>query len=153
MHVAVVAVMVVFVVVHDIVVNVDVRMRFVAPRLADPPGEVHQAECQQHPSGQAAARGFESDQRRELRAQQYADSTEQYGTQHVTSTADHRDAQCLRQRPASCLAHDRKNNVVIRAEYRVQEPDGCRREQEYLGVVHRPSVARHLPGGDRYLPY
>ena len=80
-------------VVHDVFVNMHMRVTVCSARLLQAPREIHEAERQQRPAGEIAAYTLDSDERREWRPEQDADGADCNRPQDVRKSAIQRRPQ------------------------------------------------------------
>ena len=82
-----IGVVVVLVVMHHILMNMNVRMPARTASLLQAPGKIHQAKRQQRPSGQAATQALDFDKGNQLSASHYANGTDDDRAENVSQTA------------------------------------------------------------------
>jgi len=135
---------VVLMIVYDVTVRMHMGMRPIAPRLPEPPGEIHETERQQCPPGNIASYTLDFDQSCELCAHQQTNGADSHRAQHMTQAAEKCDSERPRQAPATRLAHRREDEVMVRTEYRMQKRYRCSSQYQNLSFIHYNSLTRPL---------
>ncbi len=119
-----------------------------AESAADAPGEVGEAEAQEQPAGELAARGFPPGDVGEGPAQGQAEGAEQHGSRDVAEAADQGDGQGAAAGPAAAPGKGDEGQVVVRPEEGVDHADRDRGrcQQRQLAAHWVPLIGKLLNG-------